>query len=127
MEEIAAKVSPLKKIILELEAGSKPESMDLSPGPTLLEFIYGLGAEGLTPFEFELADMGEGDSVIIFIKKEELPEVCQHLQVPPLGITDEVESFYLKVNIQKIVQADQREVIGALAEMANCGDNCCGH
>ena len=115
------------KITLELEAGTKPESMDLSPGPSRFEFIFGLGKDGLTPFECELADMGEGESVTIFIKPGEFPEAFQHLQIPPLGITDEVESLYLKVIVQKIVQAEQKEVIGALAEMAKCGDHCCGH
>ena len=127
MQESAEKVSPFKKITLDLEAGRRPESMDLSPGPSPFEFIFGLGTEGLTPFECELADMGEGESVIIFVKPGEFPEAFQHLQIPPLGITDEVESFYLKVNIQKIVQADQRDVVGALADLANCGDHCCGH
>jgi hypothetical protein len=71
--------------------------------------------------------MGEGESVTLFVRAEEFPEVFQHHQIPLPEMTREVASFYLKVNVGKIVQADQREVIGALAEIASCGDHCCGH
>ncbi len=127
MKESIEKVGPFKKVTLELEAGTMPESMDLSPGPARFEFIFGLGREGLTPFECELADRAEGESVIIQLRPEELSEAFQHLQIPLLGVTDEVASFYLKADVKKIVQADQREVVGALADIANCGGHCCGH
>jgi hypothetical protein len=44
------KIDLLKKITLCVEAGTDPDSMDLSPQSAQIEFIYGLGVSGLTPF-----------------------------------------------------------------------------
>ena len=117
----------LKKITLSIEAGTVPDSMDLTPQSSLFEFIYGLGSAGLTPFEFQLADKAVGDEVRLRINREEIQEFFQHLMLPPLNLPGTLDSFYLRVKIRGVVPADQREVIKALAEIANCGDHCCGH
>lgn len=121
------KIDFLKKITLSIEAGTVPDSMDLSPQSSLFEFIYGLGSAGLTPFEFQLADKAVGDEVRLRINREEIQEFFQHLMLPPLNLPEKLDSFYLRVKIREVVPADQREVIKAMAEIANCGDHCCGH
>jgi len=121
------KIDFLKKITLSIEAGTVPDSMDLSPQSSLFEFIYGLGSAGLTPFEFQLADKAVGDEVRLRINREEIQEFFQHLMLPPLNLPERLDSFYLRVKIREVVPADQREVIKAMAEIANCGDHCCGH
>ncbi len=121
------KIDFLKKITLSVEAGTVPYSMDLSPQSSHFEFIYGLGSDGLTPFEFQLADKAAGDEVHLRINREEIREFFQHLILSPLNLPENVDAFYLTVKIREVVPADQREVIKALAEIANCEDHCCGH
>ena len=127
MDRAADKISALKKVTLSIEAGTAPDSMELIPKPSLFEFIFGLGTQGLTPFEFELADKTAGYMICLHLKREEIPLVFQHLILPPLNIPKHLDSFYLKVQVIKVIPADQREVIKALAETASCDDHCCGH
>ena len=58
---------------------------------------------------------------------EELPDLFQHLFIPSLAVPESISSFYLKVKIVKVSEADPKEVIKAMAEAAACGDHCCGH
>jgi len=121
------KIDLLKKITLCREAGTAPDSMDLTPQSSQFEFIYGLGISGLTPFETQLADKTVGEEIRLHINRDEIPQVFQHLILFPLNLPDHLDSFYLKVKVAKVTSADQREVIKALAEIANCEDHCCGH
>ena len=93
----------------------------------MFEFIYGLGAKGLTPIEFQLADKTVEDEVRLQINGEQIPQVFQHLILPPIKIPEDVDLLYLRFRVMEISPAEQREVIKALAEIADCGDDCCGH
>jgi hypothetical protein len=121
------KIEILKKITLSVEAGTAPDLMDLTPQPSEFEFIYGLGTSGLTPFEMQLADKTVGEEFHLHMSREEIPQVFQHLVFFPLNLPEDVDSFYLKLRIKSVLKADQREVIKALAEIANCEEHCCGH
>jgi hypothetical protein len=121
------KIGPLKKVTLSIEAGTTPESMDLTPQPFLFEFIYGLGARGLTPIEFQLADKTVEDEVRLQTNGEQIPQVFQHLPLPSIRAPENVDVLYLRFRVMEIIPAEQREVIKALAEIADCGDACCGH
>ncbi|MGD9318645.1 MAG: hypothetical protein PVH99_01715 [Desulfobacteraceae bacterium] len=121
------KIEVLKKITLSVEAGTAPDATDLTPQSSQFEFIYGLGISGLTPFEIQLADKTVGEEIHLHISREEIPQVFQHLLLFPLNLPEHLDAIYLKLKITKVIQADQREVIKALAEMANCEDHCCGH
>jgi hypothetical protein len=121
------KIGVLKKITLSVEAGTAPDSMDLTPKSAHFEFIYGLGTSGLTPFEIQLADKTVGEEFQLHMRREEIPQVFQHLAFFPLNLPEDADSFYLRLKVKSVLQADQREVIKALAEIANCEDHCCGH
>lgn len=121
------KIDLLKKITLSVEAGTAPDSTDLNTQSSQIEFIYGLGVSGLTPFELQLADRTVGEEIQFLINREEIPQVFQHLLLLPLNLPDDLDSFHLRLKIMKVIPADQREVIKALAEIANCEDHCCGH
>jgi hypothetical protein len=127
IDRVMEKIGPLKKVALSIEAGTTLESTDLTPQPSLLEFIYGLGAKGLTPIEFHLADKTVEDEVQLQINVEQIPHVFEHLILPPIKIPEDVNVLYLKFRVMEIIPADQREVIKALAEISECGDACCGH
>jgi hypothetical protein len=67
------KIDLLKKITLSLEAGTTPDSVDLTPQSSLFEFIYGLGISGLTPFEIQLADKRVGEEIRLHLPKPARP------------------------------------------------------
>lgn len=121
------KIEPLKKVLLSLEAGVTECAMDLTPEPLPYEFIYGLGVEGLTPFEMELAQRSVGNEWVFSLKRGEIRETFQHLPFPALSIPDHLNQFYMKVRVDRVMDPGRRELIGAMAEITNCGDHCCGH
>ena len=127
MNEQRQPIAPLKKVSLLLEAGTGPDKMDLAAEPIPFEFIFGAGSQGLSPFEFELANKKEGEGFSMHVGVEELPDLFQHLFIPSLAVPESISSFYLKVKIVKVSEADPKEVIRAMAEAAACGDHCCGH
>ena len=127
VKKMVEKIEHFRKVTLSLEAGAAKASMDLTPKPLHFEFIYGLGTEGLTPFEKELAHRGEGEVLILSIKREDFNETFKHLALPAMKIPEHLNLFYLKIRVDRVIPADQREVIGAMAEIVKCGDHCCGH
>lgn len=127
MQENGLAVAPLRKIRLILEAGTGPGKTDLTAEPIPFEFIFGVGAQGLSPFEFELADRKQGDGFSIPVKGGERSEFFQHLFVPALSMPEGKGALYLKIKILKVSESDPKEVIKAMAEAAACADHCCGH
>jgi hypothetical protein len=127
MNENLQVVGPLKKISLLLEAGTGSDKMDLTFEPIPFEFIFGAGSQGLSPFEFQLADKKEREDLRMHIRVEELSDLFQHLRIPSLGIPEGISGIYLNVKIVRVSEADPKEVVKAMAEAAGCGDHCCGH
>ena len=122
------KVENLKKITLSIQAGTSPDTLDLAPNYPEIEFIFGLGPEGMTPFEYELADKAEGESVLLHLKKEAFYSFFEHLNPPLMDLFDGRNEVYLKVNIEAVTPAENREIVKAMAAMAtHAGAGCdCG-
>jgi len=57
------KVENLKKITLSFQAGTSKDTMDLTPKYAEFDFIFAIGPDGMTPFEYELVDKAEGEEV----------------------------------------------------------------
>jgi hypothetical protein len=127
MNETQHVIGPLRKISLLLEAGTGSDETELTAEPIPYDFIFGAGSQGLSPFEFALANRKEGEGLSLHIEVEELSDLFQHLLIPPLAIPEGIISFDLKVQIVKVSEADPKEVIKAMAEAGSCGDHCCGH
>ena len=119
------KVENLKKITLSIQAGTTQDTMDLTPKHPEIEFIFGLGPEGMTPFEYELADRTEGQSVLLHLKKEGLDSFFERLNPPLMDLFDSRDNVYLKVNINAVTPAENREVVKAMADMAAHGGAGC--
>jgi len=128
------KVENLKKITLSFQAGSSPEVMDLTPKYPQFEFIFALGQEGMSPFEYELVNKTEGEEVLIHVNKQVFHTFFEHLNPPIWDLFDASEDVYLKTKIAAVAAADNRDVVKALAEMTahssggcDCGGGCgCG-
>lgn len=127
MDRNEQRIDNLKKVRIALEAGTGPDVMDLTSEPYPLEFIFGLGVEGLTPLEFRLVDKSEGDKLVVKLRPEEMNGLHQNLVFPAFTLHDHMDSFFLRIEILRVVPADQREVIKALAELSGCGSHCCDH
>ena len=106
-----------KKITLDMAWGE---------GSAPFDFIFGVGTGGLSPFELHLAGKEPGYEHEFHLKRKELQCFFQHL-LPPLFLHEVPESFTLKVRVVHVSEADQREVIKAMAEASSCGSHCCGH
>lgn len=122
------KVGNLKKIILTFQAGTSANAMDLTPKDPEFSFIFGLAPEGMTPFEYELVDKTEGEEILLYLKKNALDRFFEHLS-PPLGdLFDGRDEVYLKARIAAVANAENREIVKAMADMAaHAGGNCdCG-
>ena len=120
-------IEALKKVTLAVRVGTSPEDKDLTPEPVPFDFIFGIGREGLTLFECELVDKRLGDVFHVALERPALREFLQHVILPPLNVAENSDTLYLEFRVIGIGPADQKEVIKALAEIANCGEHCCGH
>jgi hypothetical protein len=120
-------VDNLKKITLSIEAGTSVNKMDITARPQSMTFVYGLGTTGLTPFEYGLADKSTEDVVLVSIRPGELARTFGHLQPPFETRLDDTVAVHLRVRVDKIIPAEGREIISAMAAAAECGCDCgCG-
>lgn len=119
-------VDNLKKVTLKVEAGVDAETMNLTPEPVRFEFVFGVGATGLTPFEYDLASKAPGDEIRLRISALQWCDYFRHLAVPGLAPPKPDSAVHLNVKIDGVRTAAGREVVKALAEMAECGGCDCG-
>ncbi|MBW1802975.1 MAG: hypothetical protein JRJ85_19865 [Deltaproteobacteria bacterium] len=127
MNENNGVIEALKKVMLSFQSGNSPEDMNILREPVTEAFIFGIGTGGLTPFEYQLVGKKEGDTLAIHVEGQNMAGTFQHLFFPSLGISEASAPVYLKIKVVKVMKADQREVIGAMAENAGCSGHCCGH
>jgi len=121
------RVDNLRTVTVSIEAGKTAATMDLTPTPEECEFVFGVGSQGLTPLEFELAGKNVGEEVFIHLERDGLGDTFQHVPIPRFLLSRPPDGCWLKLRIVGVREADQREIIKALAELAGCGSQCCGH
>jgi hypothetical protein len=119
------KVKNLKKITLSFQAGTSADAMDLMPMNPRFEFIFGLSPEGMTPFEYELVDQPEGREVLLHLNRQSLGSFFEHLNPPLLDLFSNRSDVHLKARIEAVTAAENREIVKALAKMAEYSDSEC--
>ncbi|CAB1079656.1 hypothetical protein D1AOALGA4SA_7364 [Olavius algarvensis Delta 1 endosymbiont] len=120
------KVENLKKITIAFRTDDSLDSIDGTPDPVVYTFIFALAPEGMTPFEYELAERREGDNIQLHPGKNSLREFFGHLN-PPIGnLCQGRRELNLNVKILAIATAENREIVKAMAEMAAHGGGGCG-
>ena len=124
---MSAKVAYMQKITLSLETSSAPDPREAAEPLPTIEFVFGLGSGGLTPFEFALAEKTVGDQVQLQLVGNQLPEFFGHIRYPAACAVGESQSIVLIARVLAVEPASSREVVRTLADVANCGDSCCGH
>ena len=118
------KIEPLKKIKLSLEAGTSRDVADLQLPASEFEFIFGLGPEGLSPLECDLAEKTVGDNIVVHLGKQNLHEYIAHVQLPVHTVFENRDSIFLAMRVEAINQADSREVVRTMAQMTGHGTGC---
>ncbi len=123
-QSIPSRVEHLKRIGLKLQISQG----DRVVGPPVdMDFIYGIGPQGLTPLELQLADQTIGMTVNMDCKVNELTSVLEHLAPNDLRLPlEESGTLHLAATVLRITTPSDREIVKTIAEMARCGD-CCGH
>jgi hypothetical protein len=126
-------IQPLKKVKLSITAGSRPGSNDLTALPLQYEFLYGIGPQGLEPFEAALHGKALGECLTVTVAASEAPAFFGRFFQPVLQLlalhTYPAELF-LSLSVEQVTDAENREVVKALAREAGhggCGGSCdCG-
>lgn len=130
MCESNLKIEGFKKVTLLLEAGSREKLMDLTPEPVSFELVVGVGPEGYTTFEYELLDKKVGDILHLEIQGRRFDEMFGRLAVPLPEKVRHMDVFFMKVTVYNIEDADQTEIVRAMAgRVGDCGGGggCCGN
>jgi len=128
MSESNRKVEGLKKVTLLLEAGTHDKKMDLTPEPASFELVVGVGPEGYTTFEYELLGKKVGDILHLEIQGWRFDEMFGRLAVPLPEKVRRMDVFFMKVTVFTIEDADQTEIVRAMAgRVGDCGGDCCGN
>ena len=127
MNDKPLRVDNLRKISIAIQAGTAADRMDLTGGPVDLSFIFGIGNEGITPFEYELVDKQPGDCITVRVNRRNAPVFFEHLAFPVLQAIDGADAFFLSVHIVDVTTPGAREIVRAIAEKSSCGEDCdCG-
>jgi hypothetical protein len=127
MDDHIQSVGPLKKVSLEVAAGTTKEITDLSHAPELVEFIFGIGVEGLTPFECAIDGKIAGEEVTVKIPSAQRKEFFGHLMGCASKNFGDVDPLYLHFRIQAVSDSSPREIVKAMADDSGCGGSCdCG-
>ena len=131
MDSTEKKISPLKKIQIIISADTGGETNNLLTGPVSTEFIFGVGAQGLTVFECELEGKQIGSEGVVYIDRSKDTE-SSGCELPlKLNLPVHADKFYLRYKIVNILEATPKEIVKATAEGVRCGGasdcDCGGH
>ena len=115
-------------------AGVTPDEMNIPIEHPDFEFIFGIGSGGLTPFEYELADLDAGDNLNLQLRSADTQRFFEHLYPSVRGLFLDCSELFLNVRVTAIGPAEGREIIKAMADMTarsegggGCGGGCgCG-
>jgi hypothetical protein len=127
METKNIKIDNLLKVALILEAGTSRDNFNLLAEPEKMEFVDGVAACGITPFEKLLYLKTAGDELITAVDLKKPGEFFGPL---PPDMPDRLQGrgeIFIKVKINSVRRPEDREVIKALASGGGCGGDCgCG-
>ncbi|MBB5349593.1 hypothetical protein JWG42_15155 [Desulfoprunum benzoelyticum] len=130
---MGATIQVLKKVTLSLVAKTEPGKCSTNAPPIPLVFIYGVGSDGLCPFETALWDKHEGEKLVVSVKATDVQEYFGHLfhtLCHMLGKQIADGTIDLEIEVTGVTDADNREVVQAVAKALShggCGTSCgCG-
>ncbi|MDA8139889.1 MAG: hypothetical protein M0036_14665 [Desulfobacteraceae bacterium] len=121
-------IGPLDKVTLQLRISSTPTQPEEELPTIKSSFIYGIGVQGVTPFEKLLFGKTVGDQIDLTIEQG-----CQHAFLGHLGHAllsqnQFKQPVHLNVTVLSVLDAESHEVVKAMAQLVEgCGGSCdCG-
>lgn len=119
-------IGPLTKVTLAITF--RTDAADLpATAPKNVTFIYGVGSDGITPFEKALYGKSPRESVNLRVDTDHALSLFGHLACeivapPPLS-----PPYELNATVLSVEKADDRELVKAMATSSQCGAGCdCG-
>lgn len=126
-------IQHLKKVKLAVLAGDAAGKYSLTPSPKVFEFLYGIGTEGLEPFEIAFSEKCPGESLALNLRADEAPAFFGRFLGPVrqlLLLHSMPATLFLHMTVTGVDDAENREVVQGLARSAGhggCGGTCdCG-
>jgi hypothetical protein len=117
------KIENLMKVSLSINiAKSEPAAAADVP----FVFIYGVGPDGITPFEKALFGKVAGDRIDFSDIAGNFSEALGHLKSALCEQTGIASANSLQVTVTGVVKAPDREVVKAMATGGGCSDCGCG-
>ena len=118
-------IKPMRKVSVTFRAGAGPDRMDIRLNRSEYGFIFGIGSEGLTPFEYQLAGLTIGQEITLNLHQHNVQQFFKHLCPPVLGLFHNCTELFVTARITAIAPATSREVIKAMADVtAHSGSGC---
>lgn len=114
-------VEPLRKIRLSLQAGTSAAVMDIPLADAEAVFIFGIGSDGLTPLECLLNGRREAETIAFRVSDAEAGRFFGHVAPSLDRLAERRDEVYFQVSILAVETPQPREVIQAMAELANRG------
>ena len=119
-------IGPLTKASLSLLAVSESAMTTQTP-PTPFELFYGVGSDGITPFEQALFGKQSGDRVTIMVAAGQSFNIFGHLSCQLSQALLKEPPYQLDIAVTEVARAEDRDLIKALAQGSSCGGGCdCG-
>ena len=127
METENLKIENLLKVDAVLEAGTDRDQFNAIAAPRKINFIYGVAACGITPFEKQLYQKRAGDEVVTRVDLQNAGEYFGPLSPGILSWLPERGELYFKVGIESVSKPQDSEIVKAIASGGSCGGDCdCG-
>lgn len=127
MEENNAAVEGMKMVDLTVQAATDEDMVHTLGEPQQLDFVFGIGAKGITPFEYEISGKHQGETVVVPVQRDRAFDLFEHLTGTVLQMVPHNGDFFLKATITGIRRAESREIVSAMARATACGGGCgCG-
>ncbi len=126
-------IKPMKKVKINILAGSGGGSFSFTPEPIPFSFIYGVHSDGFTPFEVTFEGKQKGDTLKLTVASADAREFFAgfyHPLTTQLAMTIVPKSIYLEMEILEVSDPANMEIVKALADSIShggCGGSCgCG-
>ena len=126
MSPVPKTIGPLTKTSLSLLAVSETDTATQTQ-PAPFELFYGVGSDGITPFEQALFGKQSGDRVTIIVAAGQSFDIFGYLSCQMSQALLKEPPYQLDIAVTEVARAEDRDLIKALAQSSNCGSGCdCG-